>query len=143
MNIRPSRPSRPSRSSRSLAATAALVLTAGLTVLASPAEAVKPVGGCPGVQWSATTLPAGGGDTSSLLWVLTLAGLEQEFGTLEAALEAFGVPDLDALAALVREGALTKFDKNGDGVVCIKDQPDTPGFPAYFFNGVDNTSHSR
>lgn len=133
---------RPSRSSRSLAATAALVLTAGLTVLASPAEAVKPVGGCPGVQWSATTLPANGSDTSSRLWVLTLAGLEQEFGSVDAGLEAFGVADLDELAALITAGAL-RVDKNGDGVLCMKDQPDTPGFPAYFFNGTDNTSHSR
>ncbi len=33
------------------------------------------------------------------------------------------------------------IDKNGDGVVCMKNRPHTPGNPAYFFNGVDNTAH--
>lgn len=33
------------------------------------------------------------------------------------------------------------IDKNGDGKVCMKDRPHTPGNPAYFFNGVDNTAH--
>ena len=33
------------------------------------------------------------------------------------------------------------IDKNGDLMVCMKDRPHTPGNPAYFFNGVDNTAH--
>lgn len=127
---------------RRLAGAAALILTTGLTAVATPAEAAGPVGSCPGDQWTATTLPASGADTSSLLWQLTLAGMEQEFGSVAAGLEAFGLDSLDALAADITAGALT-FDKNGDGVLCLKDQPDTPGFPAYLFNGTDNTSHSR
>ena len=32
------------------------------------------------------------------------------------------------------------IDKGGDGWACMKPRPVTPGNPAYFFNGVDNTS---
>jgi hypothetical protein len=33
------------------------------------------------------------------------------------------------------------IDKNGDQIVCMKNRPHTPGNPAFFFNGVDNTAH--
>jgi hypothetical protein len=33
------------------------------------------------------------------------------------------------------------IDKNDDGIVCMKNRPHTPGNPAFFFNGVDNTAH--
>jgi hypothetical protein len=32
------------------------------------------------------------------------------------------------------------IDKNEDLLVCMKPRPITPGNPAYFFNGVDNTA---
>lgn len=32
------------------------------------------------------------------------------------------------------------IDKNDDLMVCMKSRPITPGNPAYFFNGVDNTA---
>jgi hypothetical protein len=34
------------------------------------------------------------------------------------------------------------IDKNGDLMVCMKARPHTPGNPAFFFNGVDNTAAS-
>ena len=34
-----------------------------------------------------------------------------------------------------------EMDKNEDLLVCMKDRPVTPGNPAYYFNGVDNTAN--
>ena len=33
---------------------------------------------------------------------------------------------------------LSRFDKNGDALVCVMDFPDTPGNPSFVFNFIDN-----
>jgi len=33
------------------------------------------------------------------------------------------------------------IDKNHNWLVCMKERPHTPGNPAFFFNGVDDTAH--
>ncbi len=50
-----------------------------------------------------------------------------------------GVPEEFLGAAWVAK--MTTFDKNGDGLVCIMDLPDTPGhLGAWVFNVVDNAA---
>lgn len=38
--------------------------------------------------------------------------------------------------------ALQGIDKNDDGLLCVKDLPDTPGSPSYVRNVVDNTAQT-
>lgn len=123
-----------------LAAGVALVAVVTVSALVAPAaQAVKPVGDCPGEQWLSTTIPTDVDDTASDLWQLTLAGLEAEFGSLDAALPAFGLSSLEELVELVIAGA-SAYDKNGDGTLCLMALPHTRGNPAYKFNAVDNTA---
>ena len=53
---------------------------------------------------------------------------------------AFGLGDGQGLHDFVWGPQWAGIDKGGDGWACMKRRPITPGNPAYFFNGVDNTS---
>ena len=63
---------------------------------------------------------------------------------------AFDLMTIEETLALVSDGspnppevlleALRGLDKNGDELVCVKDQPDTPGSPSYVRNVHDNTA---
>ena len=87
-------------------------------VVAAPALAVKPVGGCPNSQYDVMTL--------------------QGFIDLEVSV---GAPT-DVVEGL--PGLLDVIDANNDGHVCILDVPDTRGHQGpVLFNIVDNTSHSN
>jgi hypothetical protein len=94
-------------------ATAALVLA----ISAAPVIAVKPVGRCPnGIQ---------------------IGPLD-----LDAAIEykrQFGFPD-EGFAFF--EGLFASFDKNGNGLVCLKDLPDTPGIPPFVTQLADDVSRA-
>ena len=118
---------------------------AGAVAVQGTAVADKPSRGCENSSWTASTYPVGweaGQDFdpegTNTLWQATLDGLVAEFGSVDAALEAFGVEDLDGFAQLVVGGYL-KYDKNLDGTVCWKTRPDSQ--PAYYFNAVDNTAN--
>lgn len=64
------------------------------------------------------------------------------FGSLEALIEAFGFEsEADLYAFLL--GGWYGWDKNGDDHICIQDFPDTPGTPAYIWNGIDNSARVR
>jgi hypothetical protein len=86
--------------------------------LAAPVLAVKPLGSCPNDGFDAMNL--------------------NEFIALELSL---GLPP-DLVPAY--SAAWASLDRNGDGALCIKDVPDTPGHTgAIYYNAVDNTSHSN
>lgn len=38
------------------------------------------------------------------------------------------------------EAAVSRFDKNDDGRVCIMELPDTPGIPSVVVNLIDNNA---
>jgi hypothetical protein len=65
-------------------------------------------------------------------------GFTDEF---EAFSEAAGFGSAQGLYDFVWITQWQHIDKNGDLLVCMKDRPHTPGNPAYFFNGVDNTAN--
>jgi hypothetical protein len=126
-----------------LTASAALV-----AVAAAPALAARPDAGCPG-----------GGSNYVLVgqqvwWDETVAGFEAEGipvyvggdpnNGFTAAFDAFaaaaGFGDGQGLYDFVWIDQWAAIDKNDDLLVCMKPRPITPGNPAYFFNGVDNTA---
>lgn len=64
-------------------------------------------------------------------------GFTEEFDELAA---AAGFGDGQGLYDFVWGPQWAAIDKGDDGWACMKRRPITPGNPAYFFNGVDNTS---
>jgi hypothetical protein len=93
-----------------------VAVAAGLAALvAGPAGATKPVGGCP---------PAF--DHQTFEEALVIA-------------HETGVPasDEELLANFA------SLDKNGDRTLCFADLPDTPGIPSFAVNIIDNTAHVR
>jgi hypothetical protein len=66
-------------------------------------------------------------------------GFTEEFDALGAEL---GLGDGQGLFDFVWGPQWDQIDKGGDGWACMKPRPVTPGNPAYFFNGVDNTSNA-
>jgi hypothetical protein len=52
----------------------------------------------------------------------------------------FGFADGAAIEAFVRGEQWERIDKNGNGYVCMRDQPNTPGIPGYIFNGTDDNA---
>ena len=73
------------------------------------------------------------------LWDRFVTDAITAFGSLEAALEAFGFETEADLYAFLLEG-WRGWDKNADDHICIQDFPDTPGTPAYIWNGIDNSA---
>ena len=64
-------------------------------------------------------------------------GFTDEFDAFGA---EFGLGDGQGVFDFIWGPQWDKIDKGGDGWACMKPRPVTPGNPAYFFNGVDNTS---
>jgi hypothetical protein len=64
-------------------------------------------------------------------------GFTAEFDEFAA---AAGFGDGQGLHDFVWIDQWAAIDKNDDLLVCMKPRPVTPGNPAYFFNGVDNTA---
>lgn len=120
-------------------------LVAALTLVPGIALAARPVAGCPAASSGYTLVD------QQEWWDRTVAGFVAEGipvyvnGEFTAAFEAFSVAagfgSARGLYDFVWIDQWAAIDKNGDLLVCMKDRPHTPGNPAYFFNGVDNTSH--
>jgi hypothetical protein len=126
-----------------LMATAALV-----AITAVPALAARPDAECPAAAsgylivgqqewWDRTVdgfISEGievyvGGDPAN--------GFTEEF---DAFATAAGFDGAQGLYDFVWVDQWMAIDKNDDLMVCMKSRPITPGNPAYFFNGVDNTA---
>ena len=98
--------------------TALMAAVALAIAMAVPALAVKPIGVCPNRQFEALTY-------AEFLALSRSVGVPEEF---------LGADHFAAFQA---------FDKNNDGLVCIKDLPDTPGhLGGWVFNAIDNTANS-
>jgi hypothetical protein len=124
-------------------------LVAALALVPGVAMAARPVAGCPA---DASGYFLVGQQT---WWDLTVAGFEAEgipvyvggdpANGFTAEFDAFaadaGFGSAQGLYDFVWVDQWQGIDKNGDLRVCMKERPHTPGNPAYFFNGVDNTSH--
>lgn len=117
------------------------------TALLAPGTGLgaKQVGSCPAVASGFAQVDR------QTWWDRTVAGVEtegipvyDEAGDYTEAFEAFaqdlGFADAEALFFFVWVTQWAEMDKNDDGYVCMKDRPRTPGNPAYFFTGVDNTA---
>ena len=116
---------------------------------AGAARADKPSGECPGDKWSQSVFPLDwqpgdplDPDGQNLLLQIGVAGLIEEFGSLEAGLSAFGFATLEDLYAAVIDPEFNQVDKNDDGVLCVKPFPSQSNVPAYLANAVDNTAQS-
>ena len=128
---------------------ATLGLLATLALLPSVALAARPVADCP-AETSGYAMVG-----QQLWWDRTVAGFEAEgihvyvggvpANGFTAQFETFsaeaGFGSAQGLYDFVWITQWAKIDKNGDFLVCMKDRPHTPGNPAYFFNGVDNTAN--
>ena len=96
-----------------LAASTTVILLAA--AVAGPASAVRPIAGCP-------------------------PGFIDDAFTLEAALE-YKAP-LPPEGVEYFSGYFRTTDRNGDGLVCMKDLPDTPGIPRSVTQLMDNVASS-
>lgn len=128
----------------------AITVTVASVVLgtAGTASADKPVGACPSDKWQESIFPlnwqpgdAVDPDGQNLLFQIGVAGMIEEFGTLEAGLAAFGFLTLTEFYAAALDPAYNNVDRNDDGVLCVKLFPNTSGAPAYLANAVDNTAN--
>ena len=115
-----------------------------------PATAAPPTGGCPSDAWQTSTFPLDwqpgepmdpAGD--NLLLQIGVAGTIEEFGSLEAGLQAFGFATLEDFYAAAVDPQFNQYDKNDDGVLCFKRFPANSNKAAYLANAVDNASHSQ
>jgi hypothetical protein len=123
-------------------------LVAAVALVPGSALAARPVSNCP-ADSSGYFLVG-----QQTWWDLTVAGFEAEgvhvyvggipANGFTAAFDAFsadaGFGNGQGLYDYVWITQWIGIDKNGDLKVCMKDRPHTPGNPAYFFNGVDNTA---
>jgi len=125
------------------------LLMAAMCVLAMPVgAAARPQAGCPNESsgyflvdlqtwwdisvdgFEAAGIPVYvGGDPAN--------GFTTEFDEFAA---SAGFGDGQGLYDFIWGPQWAQIDKGGDGWACMKRRPITPGNPAYFFNGVDNTS---
>lgn len=112
--------------------------------LSGGALAAKPALSCPAAQSGFQLVDR------DAWWALTVAGFEDEGIDVYEADGTTFTPEFDALAAsfgfgngaglesFVRVTQWAGIDHNDNGLLCIKDWPNTPGTPAYFFGGVDD-----
>jgi hypothetical protein len=124
-----------------LAAAAAMLLSVTLT---GAVLGAKPPASCPAAPsgWERVDVDE--------WWDRTVAGFEeagidvyesdgttftQEFDEFAA---AFGFGDGAGLEFFVRVTQWAQIDKNENDLVCMKDWPNTPGTPPFFFGGVDD-----
>lgn len=133
-------------------------LTLGVVILAATA---LPVGsaqaadataaGCPSAKWMVSVFPLNWepGDPTdptgdNLLLQIGITGTIEEFGSLEAGLEAFGFETFTEFYAAAVDPAMNKVDQNDDGVLCVKPFPEqSQGKAAYLANAIDNHAAAR
>jgi len=132
--------------SRSVAAVAGLC---AIFLLPSAVLAVRPDADCPSTPSGYVVVD------QQTWWDRTVAGFVAEgidvyvggdpnadfTAEFDAFSEAVGFGDGQGLYDFVWITQWAGIDKNDDLLVCMKDRPVTPGNPAFFFNGVDNTAH--
>ena len=96
-----------------------LVLGVALAAsVALPAAAAKSIGSCPNGDFQLMTY--------------------QQFRALSLSV---GVPASEL--GPEHEAAVGDIDKNDDGRICVRDQPDTPGtLDGWIFNVIDNTARA-
>jgi hypothetical protein len=126
-----------------------LAILASLILLPGGAMAARPVGQCPNASSGYFLVD------QQTWWDRTVAGFEAEGIPVyvngdsrlgfTAEFDAFaadaGFGDGQGLYDFVWVDQWLGIDKNGNLMVCMKDRPHTPGNPAFFFNGVDDTAH--
>lgn len=124
-------------------AAASLVLSVSGTAVAD-----MPSGTCPGDHWETMLFPLDWepGDPmdptgQNILFHNVVDGFPVEFGSLEAGVAAFGYSTLEELYAEVLLPGWMEFDRNTDGILCVKQFPSQGNQPEYVANAVDNTSH--
>lgn len=115
--------------------TVCFVLTVVLTAtLSSAALAAKPANTCPAASSGWVQVDGEG------WWERTVEGILEEGLTVEDEAERFGFgDDVDAFKEWVIAGAFS-LDKNGNGLICMKDLPNTPGLPAFVINAIDDNA---
>lgn len=125
-----------------------LVVLVVLMLLPASVVAGRPVAGCPDASSGYDLVD------QQTWWDRTVAGFEAEeipvyvggdpangfTADFDAFSADFGFGDGQGLYDFVWIDQWIGMDKNDDLHVCMKDRPITPGNPAYFFNGVDNTA---
>lgn len=123
-------------------------LLAAVTLVPGVALAARPVAQCPNASSGYTLVDR------QTWWDRTVAGFEAEGipvyvggdpdNAFTAAFDAFsadaGFGTGQGLHDFVWIDQWAAIDKNDDLWVCMKDRPHTPGNPAYYFGGVDNTA---
>lgn len=129
------------------------VVMLGATALpvgtAQAAEATA--AGCPSDKWTVSMFPLNwevGHPTDpsgeNVLLQIGIAGMTEEFGSLEAGLEVFGFETFEEFYAGAVDPAFNKVDQNDDGVLCVKPFPEQgQGQPAYNANAIDNHAAPR
>jgi hypothetical protein len=117
------------------------------TLAVTPPAQAAPVGSCPPGKWMESTFPLDWqpGDPTdpngeNLILQSGVAGLVAVFGSLEAAMAAFGFESFDAFYAEIADPGFNKADHNGDGVLCFELYPATSNNPPYTQNTIDNTA---
>ena len=131
--------------------TMTLAVSATLLLLSTPsAHAVTPSRGCPNGHYTETRYPLGWstGDPidpvgENRMIQAGIAGFEEVFGTLQAAMTALGFADFDAFYEAVADPNFRAADRNGDGTLCFKPAPAQSSTPPYYFNVLDNGSNAR
>jgi hypothetical protein len=125
----------------------AIALAALLSVpLSATALAAKPPLSCPAGSSGFELVDR------DMWWDMTVGGFEdagidvyesdgttftEEFDEFAA---SFGFGDGAGLESFVRVTQWAGIDHNANGLLCIKDRPNTRGNPPYFFGGVDDQS---
>ena len=121
-----------------------------LSLAAVPGAQASPVGSCPPGKWMESTFPLNWqpGDPidpsgENKIVQSGVAGLIAVFGSLDAAMQAFGFETFDAFYAEIADPGFNKLDHNGDGVICFELYPATSNHPSYTQNAIDNTAGSK
>ena len=126
----------------------ALLLAMAALVAVPAVVAARPEAGCPNAASGYSIV------NQQTWWDRTVAGFEAEgihvyvggnpangfTAEFNAFAADYGLVDGQGLYDFVWVTQWIGIDKNGDLLVCMKDRPVTPGNPAYYFNGVDNTA---
>ena len=115
-------------------------LLVGLLVsLSTPmaASASKPGRNCPASASDYVDVDADG------WWAGTVDGIEKGGLNLEEVAEVLGYASLAEMEAGIKASIISTFDKNGNGIICMGDLPNTPGNPAYLFRAIDDNSSTK
>ncbi len=127
-----------------------LVATMAVVALLAPAAAsARPIGDCPNASSGYFIVD------QQEWWDITVAGFEAEgipvyvdgdpangfTDEFDAFAAGAGFGDGQGLYDFVWVEQWVGIDKNDNLLVCMKRRPITPGNPAFFFNGVDDTAH--